>query len=93
MSRPLSELGERASLLARVSQKLREECIAIARKKSPSASITEAHRAAMLAGYHEWDREKIAQATRWLALIRRDYSPNEFEQMVRTLTKQQVMKK
>ncbi len=90
MKRSLSELTERASHLTQVPQKLREECIAVARKKSPSASVAEAQRAAILAGYFEMDRERIAQATRWLAMIRRDFSPEQFEQVVRTLTKQQL---
>jgi len=44
MNRPLYELKLRVGILKSVSEVLREQCVAIARDKSPSASINLAHR-------------------------------------------------
>lgn len=87
MNRPLSELEVRAlQPLMRVSQELRDECVEIARAKSPSAAFKQATRAARLAGFGEWDALGIAKGTRWLSVIRRDYGMEKFNEAVRTLT-------
>ena len=87
MSRPLSELEVRATLpLTRISQELREKCVEIARQKSPSAAFELASQAAFLSGLNQVEALGVAKATRWLAVVRRDYGMEEFEKMVRTLT-------
>jgi len=87
MSRPLSELEVRATLaLFRISQELREKCVEIARQKSPSAAFDLAARAAILDGMSQIEALGIAKATRWLAVIRRDYGGGKFEKVVGTLT-------
>ncbi len=87
MSRPLSELEVRAlQPLMRISQELRDECVEIARQKSPSAAFSLATRAFRLAGFGEWDALGIAKGTRWLAVIRRDHGMEAFNQAVGTLT-------
>lgn len=86
MNRPLSEIEMRACLgLARASQRLRDECIDIARTRSPSASFGRARRAAMLAGLDQMTALGIAKSTRWLAVIRRDHGDEKFEDVARTL--------
>ena len=86
MNRPLSELENRAIVpLVYVSQELRDECVQIARDKSPSASFDAAIRVARLAGFGEWDAIGIAKATRWLSVIRCDHGLEKFEGVVRTL--------
>ena len=87
MSRPLSELEVRAlQPLMRVSQELRDECVGVAREKSPSAAFNLATRASRLAGFGEMEALGIAKGTRWLAVIRRDYGTEIFNQAVGTLT-------
>ena len=85
--RSLSELEVRVVFqFSRISQELRERCVEIARKKSPSAAFDLAAQAAILAGMSQIEALGIAKATRWLAVVRRDYGMGEFEKMVRTLT-------
>lgn len=62
--RPLRELQARSKLA------LREDLIEIARTNSPSVSYDLA--------LAETNNLKIAQATRWLAILRRDYGKTEF---------------
>jgi len=87
MSRPVSELEVRATLpLSRTPQELRGKCVEIARQKSPSAAFELASQAAFLSGLNQLEALGVAKATRWLAVIRRDYGQEKFEEMVRTLT-------
>jgi hypothetical protein len=86
MSRPLGELKLRVmNALFRAPQELRDECVEIARLKSPSSAFDLAHRAAVLAGFAPLPALGIAKATRWLAVIRRDYGMERFNEVVGTL--------
>ena len=86
MKRPLHELQLRVGVLKGVSDELRKQCVAIARDKSPSASMNLARLAASQHGVHGMDAIAVAKATRWLSVIRRDYGQKEFNKTVRTLT-------
>ena len=86
MNRPLSELVLRASVLARVSSELRASCIEIARECAPSSAFDLARQAASIAGLGQLEALGVAKATRWLAMIRRDYGLGSFQEAVRTLT-------
>lgn len=84
MGRPLSELEMRAALPLlhkSVSADLLRQCVEIARTKSPSAVVTEAKRAALLAGFGQMGQIGIVKATRWLAVIRRDHGNEKFEEL------------
>ncbi len=85
MNRPLEELMLRIRALSRSPEKLREECIGIARGKSPSAAFDLASIAARVHDVDAITAMSAAKATRWLAVIRRDYGDAEFTQAVRTL--------
>lgn len=82
MSRSLGEMRLRAACLAQLLPELRDQCIELARKKSPSAVRRPAATAAQLA---EVSPNAVLKATRWLAMIRRDYGEEAFEETVRTL--------
>ncbi len=84
MSRPLHELQLRAGVLAQVPEALRMECIGIARDKSPSAAFDLASIAAHKHGIGGMQATGVAKATRWLAMIRRDYGEDIFNQAART---------
>ena len=87
MGRPLPELKLRATLvLSRASQELREKCLAIARDKSPSSAYDLGMQIAMLSGLGQLQAIGIAKATRWLAVVRRDYGTTKFDELVRALT-------
>lgn len=87
MTRPLTELEMRAcAALIHADYGLRDQCITIARERSPSASFDLAQRAAMLAGLDQIKMLGVAKATRWLAVIRRDHGVESFEKVVGTLT-------
>jgi hypothetical protein len=86
MSRPLHELELRAGILKSVSEALREQCLAIARDTSPSASINLAHLAATQQGGLGMDAFAVAKATRWLAVIRRVHGNEVFTEAVARLT-------
>ena len=86
MNRPLAELKLRAGVLAQVENALREECIAIAREKSPSSAFDLASIAARQRGMAGMQVIGVAKATRWLAVIRRDHGDNIFNEAVRTLS-------
>lgn len=86
MSRPLHELQLRTGILKGVSEVLREQCVAIARDKSPSASINLARLAATQYGVLGMEAIAIGKATRWLSVVRRDYGQEEFKKTVGTLT-------
>lgn len=86
MSRPLLELTLRAGVLARVPDDLREECVGIARDKSPSAAFDLASIVARTRGFGAMDVIGIAKATRWLAVIRRDHGETVFTEAVARLT-------
>ena len=86
MNRPLHELELRVGILKDLSDELREQCIAIARDKSPSASMNLARLAASQHGVLGMNALAITKATRWLSVIRRDYGQKEFDETVGTLT-------
>ena len=87
MGRPLPELELRAALpLSRASQELRGKCVEIARVKQPSSAYDLGYQAALLTGLGQMQAIGIAKATRWLALVRRDYGIIKFDELVRTLT-------
>tara|TARA_Y100000310_G_scaffold213371_1_gene214321 strand:+ start:3277 stop:3555 length:279 start_codon:yes stop_codon:yes gene_type:complete len=86
MNRPLAELKLRAGMLAQVENALREECVAIAREKSPSSAFDLASIAARQRGMAGMQVIGVAKATRWLAVIRRDHGDNIFNEAVRTLS-------
>lgn len=85
MSRPLAELRLRASSLTQLSQELREQCVEIAREKSPSAAFNLGSRAAFVAGLSQIEALGVAKATRWLAMIRRDYGREAFGETAASL--------
>lgn len=85
MSRPLHELQLRAGVLAQVQDELREECISIARDKSPSAAFDLASIAARKHSIGDVRAIGVAKATRWLAMIRRDHGDEIFNQAAGTL--------
>ena len=85
MSRSLEEMRVRATLLAQLPPELRDQCTELARKKSPSAIFNLAQRVAMLAGLGQMNSLAVAKASRWLAVIRRDYGEEAFEETVGTL--------
>ena len=86
MNRPLHELELRAGILSGVSEELREQCLLIARDKSPSASINLARLATQQHGVSGMDAIAVAKATRWLAVIRRDHGEEVFKEAVARLT-------
>ena len=85
MNRPLEELTLRIRALSHAPENLREECIGIAREKSPSAAFDLASIAARTYGVDAITAMSAAKATRWLAVIRRDYGDTEFNQAAGTL--------
>jgi hypothetical protein len=87
MMRSLDELEVRVILsLSRVSQELRERCVEIARQKSPSAAFDLSYQIAIFAGMSQIEALAIAKATRWLAVVRRDYGQEKFEEVVSKFT-------
>lgn len=83
--RPLAELQLRVGVLAQVQGGLREECISIARDKSPSSAFDLASTAARKHGVGGMQAISVAKATRWLAVIRRDHGEDIFNEAARTL--------
>jgi len=79
MNRPLGELRVRANYVLQLPRKLREEFIEIAATKSPSAAFDLATRTAII---YDVLPLAAAKATRWLAVIRRDYGQEEFDRVV-----------
>lgn len=90
MNRSLGELRLRAQALALVSQDLRDECVNIAREKSPSAAFDLASRAAQLHGLAGMHALAVAKATRWLSVIRRDHGEQMFEEIAKTFARNSV---
>lgn len=86
MSRSAEELEIRVSVLLRFPLELRERCIDIARQQSPSAAFNLGAQAARLASLCQMEVLAVAKATRWLAIVRRDYGQESFESVVKTLT-------
>ena len=86
MDRSLGELHLRVRSLLLVSQELRDECVRIAREKSPSAAFDLAAFAVRKYGIGGMQAIAVAKATRWLSVIRRDHGELVFEEAVRTLT-------
>lgn len=86
MNRSLHELELRVGILKSVSEALREQCLAIARDKSPSASINLARLAASQHGVSGMEVLAVAKAARWLAVIRRDHGEEVFNEAVARLT-------
>ena len=89
MSRPIEELRLRAGVLlnSRVSQELRNQCVEIARTHAPSSAFNLGARSALLSGFGQMEQLGVAKATRWLAVVRRDYGAEAFEELARTLAK------
>ena len=87
--RPIEELRLRAGVLLdpRVSKELRVQCVEIARTKAPSSAFDLGARAALLSGFGQMEQIGVAKATRWLAVVRRDYGVEAFEELARTLAK------
>jgi hypothetical protein len=85
MNRPLEEIRMRAGRLSVVNDELREECVAIARESSAQRSFKDAIVACRKYGIGGMEAIGVAKATRWLAVIRRDYGDEKFNQAVRTL--------
>ena len=81
MRRPLSELEARAFPVLRLSPELRQKFVEIARTKSPSAAFGLAEATARLHGFSPIEALGIAKATRWLAVVRRDYGQAEFDRI------------
>lgn len=82
MTRSISELETRATLpFSQVSKELREKCVAIAREKSPSVAFKMASQEARIFGLDQMNALGIAKATRWLAMIRRDYGQEKFKRI------------
>ena len=91
MKRSLDELQLRVVLpLSRTSQELREKCVEIAREKSPSAAFDLGYQVASLAGLNQLEALRIAKATRWLAVVRRDYGQAEFERVTELILRKEV---
>lgn len=86
MVRSLEEIQGRAVVpLKPFSPELRKQCVCIAREKSPSAAFDRGFNAAMIAGSNQREALAIGKATRWLAVIRRDYGNEKFEDVAKTL--------
>lgn len=85
MSRSLGELRLRVQQLALVSHELRDECVRIARERSPSAAFDLASLAARQHGLAGMQALAVAKATRWLSVIRRDHGESVFVETLRTL--------
>lgn len=81
MSRPLSELKVRAMYVLQLPDNLRKEFVEIAAQKSPSAAFD---LATQLATLHGVNSLAAAKATRWLAVIKRDFGQVEFERIVKS---------
>lgn len=81
MSRPIGELEVRAAYVLRLSNELRDKFVEIAATKSPSAAFS---LAAQLAAIKGVEPRAAAKATRWLAVIRRDYGQEEFKWIVKS---------
>lgn len=82
MDRPINELKTRTTLpLSQVSKELREKCVVIAQEKSPSSAFKLASQEARLFGLDQMNALGIAKATRWLAVIRRDYGQDKFKKI------------
>ena len=71
----------------RVSQELRDQCVGIARTHAPSSAFNLGARAALLSGFGQMGQIGVAKATRWLAVVRRDYGAEAFEELARSLAK------
>lgn len=80
MNRPLSELEVRSNFVLQLSDELREKFVEIAVTKSPSAAFDLASRLASINGISTLAAGK---ATRWLAVVRRDYGQQVFDQIVK----------
>lgn len=85
MPRPFHELELRVAVLLSLPDEFRMECISIARMKSPSSAFDLACMVARKYGMDCMLVIGVAKATRWLAVIRRDYSEDTFNQVTRTL--------
>ena len=79
--RPLSELRVRTRAIA-CEPELTEELIQIASTLSPSSALKCAQIAARAKGVDASRRLALAKATRWLAMIRRDYGDRAFKEVV-----------
>lgn len=91
MKRSFEEISLRVrSLFHGKDRDLVRECVSIAAEKAPSSAFDLGTRAAMLAGVDEFRARGVAKATRWLAVIRRDYGIEKFNQLTGTLAKEET---
>ena len=82
MSRPLGELEARAFPALQLEGEVRKKLVRVAKEKSPSAAFGLAKVIAQNHGFAPVESESIARATRWLAVIRRDYGQKDFDRIV-----------
>jgi len=80
--RSVSELRARAIAVLSLNPKLREVFTEISGVNSPSASYDLAEKTARLHGFSPNEAIDIAKASRWLAILRRDYGKEEFNRVV-----------
>ena len=85
MNRLLYELEIRAGVLRQFGDELRDQCISIARNKSPSASVRLAGLIATQSGLSGMTVIAVGKATRWLSVIRRDHGNKKFAEAVTKL--------
>ncbi|OGZ22861.1 MAG: hypothetical protein A3A08_00740 [Candidatus Nealsonbacteria bacterium RIFCSPLOWO2_01_FULL_41_9] len=83
--RPLLWLEERAMNLRELNPILREKFVQIALENSPWATIDLAEAKARISGFAPGESLEVARNTRWLAIIKRDYSKEELEDVVKKI--------
>lgn len=68
------------------------ECILIARENMPAMAFSRAHRMAQSRRLDQFRASGVAKAARWLAVIRRDFGQQAFEETVSLLLSSFLMK-
>lgn len=76
--RSVNDLLVRASIVLSLNHELKGAFVEIARAKSPTAAFSLARATAKLRGFAPNEAIDVAKATRWLAMLRRDYGEEEF---------------
>jgi len=84
--RSLSELETRVIVLENVEGNNLRYIISIASTNSPSSVFSLASMWLTNCGFAQKEADEIAKAARWLAIIRRDYGPREFERITKGFT-------
>jgi hypothetical protein len=79
--RTLPELIARSSAVLTMKGEIRKKLIEVAKTKSPSAAYDIAFLMAHNTGHVGADKVAIAKATRWLAIIKKNYE-DDFEKVV-----------